>query len=33
MWQGAAPGPFNATTEAADNAQLKAIGDPHYTVG
>jgi hypothetical protein len=33
MWQEPAPGPFNATTEAADRAQLKAIGDPHCTVG
>jgi hypothetical protein len=33
MWQGAAPGPFNTTVEAVDNVQLKAIGDPHCTVG
>jgi hypothetical protein len=33
MWQGAAPGPFDAATEASDDAQLKAIGDPHCTVG
>lgn len=33
MWQGAAPGPFNATIEAADNVQLKTLGDPQCTVG
>ena len=33
MWQGNAPGPFNATEEAAARAQLLALGDPHCTVG
>ena len=27
-WQGAAPGPYDATADAAANAQLKALNDP-----
>jgi hypothetical protein len=33
MWEGPAPGPFNATTEAADNKLLLAMDDPHCKVG
>jgi hypothetical protein len=28
-WQGNAPGPYDKTADAAANAQITALGDPH----